>query len=55
MILRALSGIDKDESYFVGDAAGRMADHSGVDRMFAVNAGIKFLTPEVRFPIDSEI
>jgi bifunctional polynucleotide phosphatase/kinase len=38
---------DMAESYFVGDAAGRPNDHSGTDRKWAVNAGLKFYTPEV--------
>ena len=39
---------DMTESYFVGDAAGRPDDHSGTDRKWAMNAGLKFYTPEVR-------
>ena len=39
--------IDIAESYFVGDAAGRPNDHSGTDRKWAMNAGLKFYTPEV--------
>lgn len=39
--------IDMAESYFVGDAAGRPGDHSGTDRKWAMNAGLKFYTPEV--------
>lgn len=39
---------DMTESYFVGDAAGRPDDHSGTDRKWAINAGLKFYTPEVR-------
>jgi len=38
---------DMAESYFVGDAAGRPEDHSGTDRKWAMNAGLKFYTPEV--------
>lgn len=45
------------ESFFVGDAAGRSlnwkagkkADHSDVDRKFAKNLGLRFLTPEQHF------
>ena len=40
------------EAYFVGDAAGRPGDHSGTDRKWAVNAGVKFYTPEVRLSGD---
>jgi len=39
--------VDMAESYFVGDAAGRPNDHSGTDRKWAMNAGLKFYTPEV--------
>lgn len=45
------------DSFFVGDAAGRplnwkagrKADHSDVDRKFARNLGLQFLTPEQHF------
>lgn len=51
--------IDKNESIFVGDAAGRPAnkinktkkDHSSADRLFAMNIGIKFYTPEEHFKV----
>ena len=47
----------REDSFYVGDAAGRMAgwksgksaDWSSVDRKFAINAGIKFYTPEEFF------
>jgi DNA 3'-phosphatase len=45
--------IDKENSIFVGDAAGRVAgggrrkDHSNTDYQFAINAGLRFVTPEV--------
>ncbi len=38
--------INKDKSYFVGDAAGREGDHSNSDLYFAINNDIKFYTPE---------
>ncbi|KAF8320038.1 PNK3P-domain-containing protein [Clavulina sp. PMI_390] len=41
--------IEKEESYFVGDAAGRAGDHSCTDQLFALNCGLKFLTPEEYF------
>lgn len=50
--------IDLNESFFCGDAAGRpekkapikrKKDHSCVDRLFALNVGIKFYTPEEHF------
>ncbi len=45
--------IDLDNSVFVGDAAGRLArgarrkDHADTDHKFALNVGLRFLTPEV--------
>lgn len=47
--------IDKKNSFFVGDAAGRIKyeklkkDFSCSDRMFASNIGISFFTPELYF------
>jgi len=49
-----------DKSFFCGDAAGRPArssadgksikkDHSCCDRLFAMNIGLKFYTPEEYF------
>lgn len=37
------------DSFFVGDAAGRLNDHSDFDRKFALNIGIKFIVPETFF------
>ena len=45
--------IDLENSVFVGDAAGRVGgrgmskDHSNTDFQFAMNVGLKFVTPEV--------
>ncbi|XP_011299575.1 uncharacterized protein F21D5.5 isoform X2 [Fopius arisanus] len=49
--------IDKDKSFFVGDAAGRpkdwapkkKKDHSLADRLFALNVDLTFYTPEEHF------
>ena len=41
------SDLDKESSFFVGDAAGRPDDHACSDRKWALNAGIRFFTPEV--------
>lgn len=40
------TGVDMDESFFCGDAAGRKKDFSSGDFHFALNSGLKFLTPE---------
>jgi len=39
--------IDKDRSFFVGDAAGRKGDFSDSDKGFADAVGLSFQTPEV--------
>ncbi|KAK9478373.1 polynucleotide kinase 3 phosphatase-domain-containing protein [Lipomyces japonicus] len=41
--------LDKQNSFFVGDAAGRKGDHSKADIEFAKNLGINFYTPEEYF------
>jgi bifunctional polynucleotide phosphatase/kinase len=41
--------INKSESIFVGDAVGRKGDYSDSDIKFAINIGIKFMTPEEFF------
>ena len=49
--------IVKEKSFYVGDAAGRpeqksikrRKDHSIADRLFALNIGISFFTPEEHF------
>ncbi|OQR67767.1 bifunctional polynucleotide phosphatase/kinase-like, partial [Tropilaelaps mercedesae] len=49
--------LDRKTSFYVGDAAGRpknwqanaKKDHSKVDRLFALNFGIRFYTPEEFF------
>ncbi|KAL6693233.1 polynucleotide kinase 3 phosphatase domain-containing protein [Trichoderma pleuroticola] len=41
--------IDMVQSFVVGDAAGRKADFSDSDMHWAMNAGIKFYTPEMFF------
>jgi DNA 3'-phosphatase len=40
------TSIDIEQSFFVGDAAGRPGDFSSVDIEFAVKCGLKFYTPE---------
>lgn len=49
--------IDKTNSFYVGDAAGRpknwalgkKKDHSSADRLMALNVDVKFETPEEHF------
>ena len=39
-------GINKEESFFVGDALGRKSDFSDSDKAFAENIGVKWYSPE---------
>ncbi|XP_060187431.1 polynucleotide 3'-phosphatase ZDP isoform X2 [Lycium barbarum] len=41
--------IDMDESFYVGDAAGRRGDHSDADIKFAQAIGLRFYVPEEFF------
>ena len=41
--------VEREYSYLVGDAAGRVKDHSDSDRHFCMNVGIGFYTPEEFF------
>lgn len=41
--------IDMDQSFYVGDAAGRKDDHSDADKKFAEAIGLKFYLPEEYF------
>ena len=43
--------INKTESLYVGDAAGRPKDFSAADIMFSLNIGVKFMVPEIFFGI----
>ena len=45
----AAGPVDPVASMFVGDAAGRPADHSDADYHFALNVGVAFRTPEAYF------
>ena len=52
------STINLSESFYCGDAAGRVynsksKDHSYIDMYFAKNAGIRFITPEQLFMSDN--
>ena len=41
--------INKEESFFVGDALGRKTDFSDSDKVFAETIGIKYYSPEEIF------
>ncbi|KAL8195450.1 hypothetical protein R6Q57_025853 [Mikania cordata] len=41
--------VDMDQSFYVGDAAGRIDDHSDADKKFAETIGLKFYLPEEYF------
>ncbi|KAF5196824.1 Bifunctional polynucleotide phosphatase/kinase [Thalictrum thalictroides] len=43
--------IDMEESFYVGDAAGRVDDHSDADIKFAETLGLKFHLPEDYFAV----
>lgn len=43
------TGICLDDSFYVGDAAGRPNDHSDDDRRFAANVGVRFMTEKQCF------
>ncbi|XP_042025493.1 polynucleotide 3'-phosphatase ZDP-like isoform X1 [Salvia splendens] len=44
--------IDMEQSFYVGDAAGRAGDHSDADKKFAQAVGLKFYVPEDYFVTD---
>ena len=39
--------VDRNKSLYVGDMAGRKADYSSSDLLFAMNSGVEFQVPEV--------
>lgn len=45
--------VDKNKSFFVGDAAGRKKDHGASDKEFAANCGLKFYTEDEFFLKDT--
>ncbi len=43
------NNINMDESFYCGDAIGRPSDHNDTDYKFAINCGLKFISPEQMF------
>jgi len=46
--------INKDKSFFIGDALGRKSDFSDSDKVFAENIGVPYYCPEQIFHIKNE-
>ncbi len=46
--------IDKEHSFFVGDALGRPNDFADSDKQFAINIGVNWRSPEEMFPFTSK-
>ena len=46
--------INKEDSFFVGDALGRSGDWSNTDKIFAKNIGVKCFSPEEIFYVKKE-
>jgi bifunctional polynucleotide phosphatase/kinase len=46
--------INKNASFYVGDAIGRKSDFSDSDKLFAENIGIPYFCPEIVFHIKNE-
>ena len=42
--------VNKEHSFYVGDALGRPGDFADSDKEFAVNSGIRYKSPEEMFP-----
>ena len=47
--------IDKQASFFVGDALGRKSDFANTDKLFAENIGVSCYSPELMFQVKQEI
>ena len=46
--------VNKNMSFYVGDALGRPGDFSDSDKNFAINSNIKYITPEEIFPFEKK-
>jgi bifunctional polynucleotide phosphatase/kinase len=54
-VLLGSNKINKDKSFFIGDALGRKSDFSDSDKVFAENIGIPCYCPEQVFHVKTEI
>jgi len=52
LFLNEIDSFDKENSIYVGDAAGREGDWADKDKKFADAVGLKFYTPEEIFPLE---
>jgi len=52
LFLKIFPKFKPENSFYVGDAAGRKDDWSDKDKEFAHNLGVKFWVPEEQFPLD---
>ena len=50
----AVSDIDKENSFFVGDALGRPDDYADTDRKFAEAVGLRWMSPESIFVTENK-
>jgi len=53
-ILIGENKLNKDDSFFIGDALGRKSDFSDSDKIFAENIGISYFSPESIFHIKNK-
>ena len=53
-VLVGSANVDKDESFFVGDALGRKGDWADSDKVFAENIGLRCYSPEKMFASEEE-
>jgi bifunctional polynucleotide phosphatase/kinase len=53
-VLIGTAKVDKEQSFFVGDALGRKGDWADSDKVFAQNIGLKCYSPEEFFGVKQE-
>jgi bifunctional polynucleotide phosphatase/kinase len=49
LIIKGIKSKISNESFYCGDACGRKGDHADTDYKFALNAGLRFITPDEFF------